>query len=123
MFFVLAHCSLFLFEPVLFEGSHLEFSVFQGSLVRSTTGVCGGQDRLQELGEVVQLEHEVAHAVHVLPLLGVGGLPPNHLLFAQVLLALPIHLLDPHLVTPTTVQLICKLGFGCEDLTVHLECV
>ena len=72
-----ADSPLFIFEETFLVGSCVNVSVFEGALIRSPSCVCGWYDILKSLREVVHLEREVAHAVHLILLLRVRILGPD----------------------------------------------
>ena len=74
---VVANSPLFLFKETFLVGSCVNVSVFKGALIRSPSCVCGWYDVLEPLREVVHLEREVAHAIHLILLLRVGILGPD----------------------------------------------
>ena len=59
---------LLLLEPVFLVRCLFDVTVLESALVWSPTGVCRRHRLLQPRGEVVQLDTEVVHAIHIIPL-------------------------------------------------------
>ena len=72
-------CTLFFFQASFFVCSNFEVSVFKGPLVRTESAICRRERRSQRIRHIIELNVEVTHSVHVLPILWVGAFLPGQL--------------------------------------------
>ena len=72
-------CTLLLFQACFFVCSNFEVSVFKSPLVRTESAIGRRKLRLQEIWQVIELNVEVTHSVHVIPILWVGTFFPGQL--------------------------------------------
>lgn len=76
--------SLFDLECALKLGGQFEIAYFEGALIGSSAWVCGGNQALQLLREVVQIDTEAREIIELIVVLWVFSLLPKH--FTRVLL-------------------------------------
>ena len=75
----LAERSLSVFQPILFECCSFHVAVLQCSLVWSPPRISWRNNILQPFGEVIHLQVELRHSIHIGSLLWVRILHPHHI--------------------------------------------
>ena len=78
-FFVLADSPLLLLKSVLFGACELHVAVFESSLVRPSARISRCNLIVEPCWEIVELQGEVTHTIHVVPLFRVLSLCPDQL--------------------------------------------
>ena len=79
LFFILTDGPLFLLDEVFVVGCGLHVSVFECALIGSPSSISRSYLIMQPRREVVHLEREMAHSIHLVSLLGVRYLGPDQL--------------------------------------------
>lgn len=110
---VLSDSSLLFLQPILLNGSKFEVSVFKSALIWAESCVSRWKLRDELFGQVVELNVEMSHAIHVLPVFWVSWFLPHNLFLSS------LHIDQGYSVTPPTLNLVGNLSWSAKNLALY----